>query len=81
MRLTDYQRRAIGEAVDEAFGLDTRVWLFGSRGDDTRRGRDIDLMVEVHDMDSSSTEAMDRKPRAIAAIQRGIYRTVFQKAA
>ncbi len=72
MRLTDYQRRAIREAIDETFGTEAGVWLFGSRTDDTRHGGDIDLMVEVRNMDANSPQAMDRKLRAIAAIQRRI---------
>lgn len=72
MRLTDYQRLAIREAIDETFGTDAGVWLFGSRTDDTRRGGDIDLMVEVRDMEPSSIEAVERKLRAVSAIQRRI---------
>lgn len=47
MRLTEGERRVIRAAVSKHFGEDARVWLFGSRVDDTRRGGDIDLLVET----------------------------------
>ena len=45
MRLTAQQREMIRTAVREVYGEDSRLWLFGSRVDDTRRGGDIDLLV------------------------------------
>ena len=47
MRLTREQVRVIREKVHAAFGADARVYLFGSRQDDTARGGDIDPYVEV----------------------------------
>lgn len=47
MRLTDRQIRIIKEEVQHVFGVDTQVWLFGSRVDDSARGGDIDLMIEA----------------------------------
>ncbi len=47
MRLSDEERSAIREAVGVAFEGRARVWLFGSRVDDARRGGDIDLYVET----------------------------------
>ncbi len=47
MRLTPEQVTIIRDTACEVFGSDARVWLFGSRVDDTRRGGDIDLYVEV----------------------------------
>jgi predicted nucleotidyltransferase len=46
MRLSERERAVIREAVDQAFGGRARVWLFGSRVDDRRRGGDIDLYIE-----------------------------------
>lgn len=44
MRLQPYEIKAIGESaatMDSA----AKVWLFGSRADDAKRGGDIDLLV------------------------------------
>lgn len=47
MRLTAEQIAHIHAAVTELLGPDARVYLFGSRVDDTRKGGDIDLYIEV----------------------------------
>jgi predicted nucleotidyltransferase len=45
MRLTPSQTEAIRRAAAEVFGEQARVWLFGSRVDDNKRGGDIDLLI------------------------------------
>nr|MBS0022444.1 nucleotidyltransferase domain-containing protein [Gammaproteobacteria bacterium] len=47
MRLSEREIDAIRRAAREHFGQDVRVWLFGSRIDDTLKGGDIDLLVET----------------------------------
>ncbi|MBA1149293.1 nucleotidyltransferase domain-containing protein [Ectothiorhodospiraceae bacterium WFHF3C12] len=47
MRLSDEYAAAIRAGVRKIFGPNARVWLFGSRTDDSRRGGDIDLYVEA----------------------------------
>lgn len=47
MRLKDYQVEAIRDAARRRFGAHGRVYLFGSRTDDSQRGGDIDLYVEL----------------------------------
>lgn len=47
MRLSTTQQQDILQATRQNFGTDARVWLFGSRVDDTRRGGDVDLYVET----------------------------------
>lgn len=47
MRLSPLECTAVATANCEAFPAGTRVLLFGSRLDDGRRGRDIDLPVEL----------------------------------
>lgn len=55
MRLTPSQQQCIREATRQFFGQDARVWLFGSRVDDRRRGGDVDLYVETAPVDSLLT--------------------------
>jgi predicted nucleotidyltransferase len=47
MRLDEQQTRTIKTLVVREFEPDARVWLFGSRVDETRRGGDVDLYVET----------------------------------
>jgi predicted nucleotidyltransferase len=46
MRLTPDQAEAIRSSVHLHMGMQSRIWLFGSRVDDQRRGGDVDLYVE-----------------------------------
>jgi len=46
MRLTDAERAQIGWAARDVLPPGSRVLLFGSRTDDSRRGGDIDRLVE-----------------------------------
>lgn len=48
MRLSATQQQCILQATRKNFGPDTKVWLFGSRADNARRGGDIDLYVETN---------------------------------
>lgn len=48
MRLTPEQQEIIRQATREAYGPQARVWLFGSRVDDAKRGGDIDLLIDPH---------------------------------
>ena len=45
MRLTDKQRSTLVDTTRRHFGSGARLWVFGSRTDDTARGGDFDLMV------------------------------------
>lgn len=47
MRLKPEYIQWIKQSADECFGEGTRVYLFGSRTDDSRRGGDIDLFIET----------------------------------
>ena len=51
MRLTERQRQAIVDSIQETFGAQARTFLFGSRTDDSKFGGDIDLLVEVEAFD------------------------------
>ncbi len=46
MRLTTEQINTIVTTSRTVAGVDTLVWLYGSRLDDTRHGGDIDLLIE-----------------------------------
>lgn len=46
MRLTAEQIAIIRRTVREVLGDDARVWLFGSRMNDDKRGGDVDIYVE-----------------------------------
>ncbi|MDE2082563.1 MAG: nucleotidyltransferase domain-containing protein [Burkholderiales bacterium] len=46
MRLTPDQARAIRQGIQRYMGEHARIWLFGSRVNDHRRGGDVDLYVE-----------------------------------
>ena len=45
MRLTQFQIDSINKLATKHFGLETTVYLFGSRTDDLRKGGDIDLFI------------------------------------
>ena len=46
MRITEEQACIIRNVVENEFENDARIWLFGSRTDDGRRGGDVDLLIE-----------------------------------
>ncbi len=46
MRLTEHQQKSIVKNAKLVFGESSRVYLFGSRVDDSKRGGDIDLFIE-----------------------------------
>jgi predicted nucleotidyltransferase len=50
MRLTTTQAQIIKDTVARVIGPSGRIWLFGSRADDTMRGGDIDLFVETDEI-------------------------------
>ena len=47
MRLSQQHREAILQVVSDTCGPDSQVRLFGSRVDDSQRGGDVDLLIEV----------------------------------
>lgn len=51
MRLTEQTKATIRTTVHEVFGPQAKARLFGSRLDDSQRGGDIDLLVELPDVD------------------------------
>ena len=47
MRLSDQEKSACMLALNEVFGKDAKIWLFGSRVDDSKHGGDVDLYIET----------------------------------
>lgn len=68
MRLTQEQVDAIRETATAVFGNDSKVWLFGSRVDDDKRGGDIDLYIDapLHD----AAELVDAKLRLLVGLRK-----------
>ncbi|MCC5866797.1 MAG: nucleotidyltransferase domain-containing protein [Wenzhouxiangella sp.] len=61
MRLTPHQIEAIKQSATEVFGAEAQVWLFGSRVDDSKRGGDIDLYVEVPSIDPDEIRRLESR--------------------
>lgn len=66
MRLTEFQRKKIVDAVYRQFGSEAEVYLFGSRVNDSKKGGDIDLLIEA---DFSPEELFIRKIRTLSDLQ------------
>lgn len=47
MRLDPASIAPLLQSIQDVFGANAEVWLFGSRTDDTKRGGDIDLYIET----------------------------------
>ena len=60
MRLTRKYQTVIKQNVSNIFGANSKVLLFGSRVDDTKKGGDIDLYI-VPDTKSSYEKLYDDK--------------------
>jgi hypothetical protein len=58
MRLTSTEKKAIYNSAITVFGNNSKVFLFGSRVDDRKKGGDIDLYIET---DLSSEDALEKK--------------------
>lgn len=56
MRLSEFHKKYILDAAHKCFGNKAKIWLFGSRVDDTKKGGDIDLYIET-DMQSGTVSA------------------------
>lgn len=47
VRLSSAEIQTLIHATHSCFGDSAKIWLFGSRVDDTNRGGDIDLFIET----------------------------------
>jgi len=51
VRLEEWEINEIKRSLREVFGENAKVYLFGSRIDDKKKGGDIDLFVEADNID------------------------------
>lgn len=56
MRLSDLEKNAIIDLAGKYFGYNVKIYLFGSRVYDEKRGGDIDLYIETHKNIDRQTE-------------------------
>jgi len=70
MRLTENEAATIRNSAQTYFGRQARVWLFGSRADDSKRGGDIDLYIESETRDAA--ELVDAKLCFLAHLHRDL---------
>ncbi len=56
MRLDPEDKVAIKAAALRTFGSGVAVYLYGSRTDDSKRGGDIDLMIETAEIERADLE-------------------------
>ena len=66
MRLTEESKNAIIASVCQYFSQAEKIVLFGSRVDDSKRGGDIDILIQTP---AASAIAFEAKLRTLAALQ------------
>lgn len=71
MRLKPQERDAIAQAAHEVFAPGTAVFLFGSRVDDSRRGGDIDLLIETPQA-VAPAELVELRTRFVSRLYRAL---------
>ncbi len=69
MRLTETEKRDIAQASRAVLPPGTRVSLFGSRTNDTKRGGDVDLLVEPPEL-VTAQQIVDMRTRLAARLYR-----------
>ena len=71
MRLSEQEKTIIKSVIAEIFG-EARVYLFGSRLDESKRGGDIDLFVIAQD----KSDLFHKKIKALAKLERTLCKPV-----
>ncbi len=67
MRLSESEIAAIKKAAREVWGSNAAVYLFGSRTDDTQKGGDIDLYIQLSD-ESAPEKLIVQKAKFLAKL-------------
>ncbi|WP_028950178.1 nucleotidyltransferase domain-containing protein [Sulfurihydrogenibium subterraneum] len=52
LRLSKEEIQAIKDLALDIFGKDVRLWIFGSRANQSRKGGDIDIYIETHNLEN-----------------------------
>ncbi len=68
MRLANENILIIKNCVQNIFGENARVYLFGSRVDDAKKGGDIDLYLEIDDKQS----VFEKKIELLSALRKSL---------
>ena len=66
MRLSLFEIETIVKLKNKYFGKNDKIYLFGSRVDDSKKGGDIDLFI---DLENKEQEYYDKKQKFIAELQ------------
>ncbi len=66
MRLSLFEIETIVKLKDKHFDKNDKIYLFGSRMDDSKKGGDIDLFI---DLKNKEQEYYDKKQKFIAELQ------------
>lgn len=69
MRLKPKEIQAIKKAAKKQFGAGAKIFLFGSREDDSKKGGDIDLYIET----ASKENLFRKKVKMIRMLKESCY--------
>lgn len=68
MRISNSYQQTIKKLFKNIFG-EGKIYLFGSRVDDNKKGGDIDLYIVANDKTLSAEELFDKKIKLLSQIQ------------
>jgi len=67
MRLSDHYKKVIKQTALEIWGDKASVILFGSRVDDSKKGGDIDLLLQINE-DEDAKEIVRKKVKFLSQL-------------